>query len=46
MEETMKQVKQFLDYCASQVPTILTYHKSGIVLSGHSNAEYLNKDNI
>ena len=39
----MKQVKQFLDYGPMQEPTVLTYHKSGIVLTGHSDAGYLNE---
>ena len=41
----MKQVKQFLDYCASQEPLALTYHKSGMVLLGHSDAGCSNKNN-
>jgi len=39
----MKQVKQFLDYTASQEPAVLTYKKSGMVLAAHSDASYLNK---
>ena len=41
--ETMKRVKQFLEYAASQEPAVLTYRKSGMVLAIHSNAGYLNE---
>jgi hypothetical protein len=42
--ETMKRVRQFLDFCATQEPTVLTYRKSDMVLSIHSNASYLNEE--
>ena len=42
--ETMKRVKQFLDYCATQEPAVLTYRKSDMVLAIHSDASYLNKE--
>ena len=42
--ETMKRIKQLLDYCATQDPAILTYHKSNMILAIHSNASYLSKD--
>lgn len=41
MMQTMKQVKQFLDYCTTQEPTVLTYYKSEMVLASHNNAGYL-----
>ena len=41
--ETMKRVKQFLDYAASQEPAVLTYRKSGMVLGIHSDEGYLNE---
>ena len=44
-QETMKQVQQFLNYCASQKSAILTYCKSGVVVIGQSNAGSLNKQN-
>eukprot|EP00804_Cyclotella_cryptica_P011206 CCRYP_007737-RH/>CCRYP_007737-RH protein AED:0.37 eAED:0.37 QI:0/0/0/1/0/0/2/0/425 len=40
---TMKRVKQFLDFIATQDPAILTYRKSGMVLAAHSDASYLNE---
>jgi hypothetical protein len=43
--ETMKRVKQFLDYAATQEPAVLTYRKSGMVLAIHSDASYLNEEN-
>mgnify|MGYP006170828629 CR=1 FL=1 len=43
--ETMKQVKQLFDYCTTQDPIILTYHKSNMILAIHSDASYLSKDN-
>ncbi|KAL7483042.1 hypothetical protein ACHAW6_008693 [Cyclotella cf. meneghiniana] len=42
--ETMKRAKQFLDYCATQEPAVLTYRKSDMVLSIHSDASYLNEE--
>jgi len=42
--ETMKRVRQFLDYCATQEPAVLTYCKSDMVLSIHSDASYLNEE--
>ena len=40
----MKRVRQFLDYCATQEPAVLTYRKSDMVLSIHSDASYLNEE--
>ena len=44
-QETMKQVQQFLNYCASQKSAILTYCKSDMILAVHSNASYLSEAN-
>ena len=38
MSSTMACIKQFLDYCATQEPAILPYHKSDMVLAVHSDA--------
>jgi hypothetical protein len=43
--ETMKRVQQFLDYVATQEPAILTYRKSDMILSIHSDAGDLNEPN-
>lgn len=40
---TMKQVKQFLNYAATQEPAVLTYRKSDMILAVHSDAGYLNE---
>ena len=40
--ETMKWFKQFLDYAATKVPTVLTYHK---VVTVHNYAHDLNECN-
>ncbi len=42
--ETMKRIKQFLDYAATQEPAVLTYRKSDMVLAIHSNASYLSEE--
>ena len=34
-----------LDYCTSQEPAVITYHKSGTVFAEHSNAGYWNQRN-
>jgi hypothetical protein len=39
-EETMDNIKLFLDYAASHQDTILTYQTSDMVLILHSNAFY------
>ena len=41
----MTQLKQLLDYIASQDPAIITYHKSDMIYSIHSNTGYLNEAN-
>jgi hypothetical protein len=43
---TMKQVKQFLDYAATQEPLVLTYRRSDMILAAHSNAGYLNETEV
>lgn len=45
MELTLKNVKQLLDYAATQDPPVLTYCKSDMVLAHHSDVSYLNKMN-
>jgi hypothetical protein len=42
-ENTMKKVKQFLDYAASQEDAAITYRKSDMVLAIHSDASYLSE---
>ena len=42
-ENTMKKVKQFLDYAATHPAAIITYHVSDMVLAGHSDASYLSR---
>ena len=42
-ENTMKKVKQFLDYAASHTDAIITYRASDMVLSAHSDASYLSE---
>jgi hypothetical protein len=44
-QETMKRVKQLLDYCATQEDAIITYNASKMILAIHSNAGYCNKKN-
>ena len=41
----MKQVKQFLDYAASQEEEIITFNASGMVLAVHYDSSYLSKNN-
>jgi hypothetical protein len=42
-EETMENIKLFLNYAASHQDAILTYQASDMVLIVHSNASYLSK---
>ena len=44
-KNTMKKVKRFLDYAASQEEAIITYRASDMVLSIHSDASYLSERN-
>jgi hypothetical protein len=41
----MERVKQLLDFAATQEPAVLTYRKSDMVLSIHSDASYLSEEN-
>ena len=45
MTETMKRVKQFLNYAATQEPAVLTFRKSDMVLAIHSETSYLSEEN-
>jgi hypothetical protein len=40
-KNTMKKVRQFLDYASTHSDAIIMYHTSDMVLAGHSNALYL-----
>ncbi len=42
-ENTMKKVRQFLDYASTHPDAIVTYHASDMVLAGRSNTSYLSK---
>jgi hypothetical protein len=42
-KNTMKKVRQFLDYASTHPDAIVTYHASDMVLAGHSDASYLFK---
>ncbi len=44
-QETMKKVKQLLDYCATQEEAIVTYNASKMILAIHSDAGYCNEKN-
>jgi hypothetical protein len=44
-KNTMKKIKQFLDFAAMHPGAVVTYHASNMVLAGHSNASYLPKSN-
>jgi hypothetical protein len=41
MKNTLKMVKQLLDYAATHPDAIVTYHASDMVLAAHSDALYL-----
>jgi len=43
-QATMKLVKQFLDYAATQEPAVTTYRASDMVLAIHNYAGYLNEE--
>ena len=45
MEQTMKKVKQLLDYAASHPYAVLKYQAIEMVLVGHGDASYLSKTN-
>jgi hypothetical protein len=42
-ENTMKKVRQSLDYASTHPDAIVAYHTSDMVLAGHSIASYLSK---
>ena len=42
-ENTMKKIRQFLDYAATHPDAIVTYRASDMVLAGHSDASYLSE---
>ncbi len=44
-KNTMKKIKQFLDFVATHPDAVITYHTSDMVLAGHSDASYLSKSN-
>ena len=44
-QDTMKKLKQLLDYCATQEKVIITYNASKMILAIHSDAGYCNKKN-
>ena len=44
-KETMKKVKQLLDYCATQEDAVITYNASNMILAVHSDAGYCNEKN-
>ena len=42
-QETMKNLKQLLDYCSTQKEAIISYNASKIILAVHSDAGYANE---
>jgi hypothetical protein len=42
-KNTMKKVRQFLDYASNHPDAIIIYHASDMVLVGHRDASYLSK---
>ena len=42
-ENTMKKVKQILDYAATHPDAIVTYRTSNMVFAAHSDASYLSE---
>ena len=40
-KHTMAKVQQFLDYAATHMDAIITYHTSNMVLVGHKDISYL-----
>ena len=45
MEATMQEMKQLLDYVATQEDAVITFSASDMVLAVHSDASYLSKPN-
>jgi hypothetical protein len=44
-KNTMKKIKQFLDYTSTNPDAVVTYHASNVVLARHSDASSLSKSN-
>ena len=44
-QNTMKKVKQLLDYVATHPDAIVTYNASDMVLAAHRDVSYLSKSN-
>jgi hypothetical protein len=42
-KNTLKKIKQFLDFAATHPDAVVAYHANNMVLAGHSNASYLFK---
>ena len=42
-EHTIQKVKQLLDYAATHLDGILTYHSNDLFLAGHRNTFYLSE---
>ena len=42
-ENTMKKVKQFLDYAATHQDATITYRSSNMIIAVHSDASYLSE---
>jgi hypothetical protein len=42
-QDTLEEIQQVLDYCASQEEAILMCHTSSMILAVHSNTSYLNE---
>jgi hypothetical protein len=42
-KNTMKKIKQFLDYVSTYHNAVVSYHASNMVLAGHSIASYLSR---
>ncbi len=45
-KNTMKKIKQFLNFAATHPDAVVTYHASNMVLAGHSNTLYLSESNV
>jgi hypothetical protein len=44
-KNTMKKIKQFLDYASTNPNAVVTYHASDMILARHSYASFLSKSN-
>ena len=42
-DQTMQKVEHLLDYAATHLDAIITYHASDMVLAGHIDASYIYK---